>query len=145
LLITEPALQKIINNYTREAGVRDLQRQIATISRASAEKILSATEPVEIKEPDLDELLGPERFQHDVAESIVRPGVVTGLAWTPHGGDILFIESSLMPGKGKMILTGQLGNVMKESAKIALSLVRSRLAPMLPGFDFDKQDVHLHV
>lgn len=145
LVISDSALKSIINGYTREAGVRDLQRQIANVARASAEKILNSDQPVRIEEPDLNELLGPERFQHDVAEKVVPPGVVTGLAWTPHGGDILFIETSLMPGKGKLTLTGQLGDVMKESAKIALSLVRSRLAPMLPSFDFDKQDVHLHV
>ncbi len=145
LIISDEALDRVINHFTREAGVRDLQRQIATIARASAEKILNSTEPIEIQPEHLEDLLGSEKFQYDVAEKVVPPGVVTGLAWTPHGGDILFIETSLMPGKGKLILTGQLGDVMKESAKIALSLVRSRLAPLLQGFDFDKQDVHLHV
>ncbi len=145
LQITDAALNKIINNYTREAGVRDLQRQLATLARANAEKVLESEGPVVIDEKDLYEALGPERFQHEVAEKSVIPGVVTGLAWTPQGGEILFIESTLMPGKGNLTLTGQLGDVMKESARIALSLVRSRLAPYLPGFDFDKQDVHLHV
>lgn len=146
LIISDSALKSIVNNYTREAGVRDLQRQIAGVARASAEQVLrSEQHPVRVETSDLKELLGSERFQHEVAEKVVAPGVVTGLAWTPHGGDILFIETSLMPGKGKLILTGQLGEVMKESAKIALSLVRSRLAPMLPSFDFDKQDIHLHV
>src|SRR5690606_32033521 len=124
---------------TREAGVRDLQRQLATLARANAEKVLESEGPVVIDEKDLYEALGPERFQHEVAEKSVIPGVVTGLAWTPQGGEILFIESTLMPGKGNLTLTGQLGDVMKESARIALSLVRSRLAPYLPGFDFDKQ------
>lgn len=146
LQITDAALMKLITHYTRESGVRDLQRQIAAVARASAERVISSQEePVVIDEIQLEDVLGPERFVHEVAESQVPPGVVTGLAWTPQGGDILFIESTLMPGKGQLMLTGQLGEVMKESAQIALSLVRSRLSTILPGFDFDKQDIHVHV
>ena len=150
LAISDEALLKTITHYTREAGVRELQRSIATICRASTEKVLARLEkpaelPVRVEVADLDELLGPERFSHELAERIAPPGVVTGLAWTPHGGEILFIESSLMPGTGKLTLTGQLGEVMKESAQIALSLVRAKLPEILPGFEFDRKDLHIHV
>jgi ATP-dependent Lon protease len=147
LEISDEALLKVINDYTREAGVRNLQRKIADICRASTERVLTdkAELPVRIPAADLDEILGPERFVHEVAERIAPPGVVTGLAWTPVGGEILFVESSLMPGSGRLILTGQLGDVMKESAQIALSLVRSRLPLVTGSGDLDKRDVHIHV
>jgi ATP-dependent Lon protease len=93
----------------------------------------------------LEEILGPEKYLHEVAERVAPAGVVTGLAWTPQGGEILFVEASLMPGGGKLILTGQLGEVMKESAQIALSLVRSNLPWLVPGFEYDKKDIHIHV
>jgi ATP-dependent Lon protease len=144
LSISDEALLRVIAHYTREAGVRELQRKIAEIVRASTSTVLAGGRArVEVK--DLDEVLGPERFVHEVANGIVPPGVVTGLAWTPVGGDILFVEAELMPGNGKLTITGQLGDVMKESAQIALSLVRSRMGAQVPNFDFAKNDLHLHV
>lgn len=145
LEIGEETLLRVITHYTREAGVRDLERKIAALIRGSTEKILSQPNKVVISPQDLEELLGVERFEHEMAGRAALPGVVTGLAWTPQGGDILFIESSLMPGCGKLILTGQLGDVMKESAQIALSLVRSQLPLMAAAIDFEKKDIHLHV
>lgn len=145
--ITDAALAKMISSYTREAGVRDLQRRIAAVCRASTEKVLNPNTPlpVVVGEKDLADLLGREKFTFDVAEMMAPAGVVTGLAWTPMGGDILFIESSMMPGSGKLTLTGQLGEVMKESAQIALSLVRSHLAAAVAGYEFEKNDIHVHV
>lgn len=147
LTILDDTLLKVINDYTREAGVRNLQRKLATICRASTEKVLApdAILPIKTQISDLDEMLGPERYQYEKAEREVPPGVVTGLAWTPVGGEILFIESSLMPGSGRLILTGQLGEVMKESAQIALSLVRSRLPLAVGVGEVDKRDIHIHV
>lgn len=98
-----------------------------------------------ISEKDLDEIFGAERFSSDMIESVLPPGVVTGLAWTPVGGDILFIESAQMKGTGQLLLTGQLGEVMQESAKIALSLLKSRLPLQDPLLDFSKKDIHVHV
>jgi ATP-dependent Lon protease len=147
LVRPDETLLKVIHAYTREAGVRDLKRKLATLCRAMAEKVLApeAVLPLTFELDALEEVLGGERYVHEVAERISPPGVVTGLAWTPQGGEILFIEANLMPGKGGLTLTGQLGDVMKESAQIALSLVRSRLAPVIPGFQFDQMDLHLHV
>jgi ATP-dependent Lon protease len=144
LAVSDEALLRVIAHYTREAGVRELQRKIAEIVRANTEKVI-ASGAARVEARDLEEILGPERFLHEVAERLVPAGVVTGLAWTPMGGDILFVEAELMPGNGKLTITGQLGEVMKESAQIALSLVRSRLGTFLPGFDFGKNDLHLHV
>lgn len=145
--ISDEALLRVISHYTREAGVRELQRMIGSIHRASAIKILQpdVKTPVKVELADLDEMLGPERYMHEVAERLTPPGVVTGLAWTPQGGDILFIEAGLMPGGGQLTLTGQLGDVMKESAQIALSLVRSRLPELVPGFEYKTTDIHIHV
>ena len=149
LEISDEALMRLITHYTREAGVRELQRGVAALCRSSTEKVLDAEKtdrkkiPVRIELADLDEMLGPERFFHEVAEHIAPPGVVTGLAWTPQGGEILFIEGSLMPGSGKLTLTGQLGDVMKESIQIAMSLVRSQLPTL--AFEYEKKDVHIHV
>jgi len=146
LEITDGALHHVISHYTREAGVRELQRKIAGLCRAAAEKVLrSADEAVVIDTKDLEEILGPERYTAEVAENAAAAGVVTGLAWTPVGGDILFIESTRMPGNGHLMITGQLGDVMKESAQIALSLLRSRLPLINPLVDFSKQDIHVHV
>lgn len=148
LAISDEALNETITGYTREAGVRELERAIAAICRASSEKILSAKPgelPVRVEREDLDEILGPQKFQHEVAEKAAAPGVVTGLAWTPMGGEILFIETTFMPGSGQLTLTGQLGDVMKESAQIALSLVRSRLPQLAPDLEYKKQDLHVHV
>lgn len=146
LSISDEVLLKLIQGWTREAGVRNLQRMLGNLCRAMAEKVLSAKErPVRIELADLEDVLGPERFVFEVAEKINPPGVVTGLAWTPVGGEILFIEANSMPGKGQLIVTGQLGDVMKESTQIALSLVRSRLSHLIPSFEFDKKDIHIHV
>jgi ATP-dependent Lon protease len=148
LTIADEALLRVIHAYTREAGVRDLQRKLANLCRAMAERVLAGkdtTLPVKIEIADLEEVLGNERFVHEVAERLNPPGVATGLAWTPQGGEILFIEANLMPGKGNLILTGQLGDVMKESTQIALSLVRSRLAHVIPDFHFERNDIHVHV
>jgi ATP-dependent Lon protease len=147
LAIEDAALIKVISAYTREAGVRDLQRRIAAICRWGAERVVrpGAELPVKVSARELDEILGPEPFTHETASRELPPGVATGLAWTPQGGEILFVEAAVMPGAGRITLTGQLGEVMKESAQLALSLVRSRLAPLLPAFDFAKTDVHLHV
>ena len=148
LVISDEALLRVIHAYTREAGVRDLQRKLANLCRAMAERVLAGKEtalPVRIALSDLEEVLGTERFVHEIAERLNPPGVATGLAWTPQGGEILFIEANLMPGKGNLILTGQLGEVMKESTQIALSLVRSRLAHVIPDFHFERNDIHVHV
>jgi ATP-dependent Lon protease len=147
LKISNEALLKMVTSYTREAGVRDLQRKIAAVCRASTEKVLSndSGSPVVVEAANLVDILGREKFSFDVAEMMAPAGVVTGLAWTPMGGDILFIESSLMPGSGKLTLTGQLGDVMKESVQIALSLVRSHLVALSPKFAFESSDIHVHV
>src|SRR5690349_3594571 len=131
---TDEALRSIIRDYTREAGVRQLEREIGTALRNVAMKIAegSATQ-VTIAPEDLHEMLGPRRFENEVAMRTSVPGVATGLAWTPTGGDILFIEATRVPGRGNLILTGQLGDVMKESAQAALTLAKAR-APDL-GID----------
>nr|BFD59767.1 endopeptidase La [Bdellovibrio sp. CKG001] len=146
LRITDEALTKLLTHYTREAGVRDLQRKIATICKHMSLKIVQAAAlPLMVEEKDLEEIFGAERFSADMIGSLLPPGVVTGLAWTPVGGDILFIESAQMPGQGQLLLTGQLGEVMQESAKIALSLLKSRLPILNPLLDFSKKDIHVHV
>ena len=125
--IENEALRQIINGYTREAGVRSLEREIGKVFRHVAVRIAEAPgEPVTVKASDLIEILGQPRFENEVAMRTSVPGVATGLAWTPVGGDILFIEAARAPGKGSLILTGQLGDVMRESAQAALSLVKSR-------------------
>jgi len=140
-------LAAIIRDYTREAGVRNLEREIGSVLRHAAVKIAEGTPaPVRIEVPQLAEILGPAKFEAELASRTSLPGVATGLAWTPVGGDILFIEASRTPGSGKLILTGQLGDVMKESAQAALTLVKSQAASL--GIDaalFDKSDVHVHV
>jgi ATP-dependent Lon protease len=145
--ITDAALAAVIRDYTREAGVRNLERAIGGIFRHAAMRFAEgATEPVRIDVDDLAESLGPRRFESEVAMRTSIPGVATGLAWTPAGGDILFIEATRTPGAGRLILTGQLGDVMKESAQAALSLVKSRARPL--GIDeeiFAKSDIHVHV
>ena len=147
LQVDDEAMKDVIENYTREAGVRQLKRQLAKVARVSAEKIISGKEdlPYTVKKEMLKDILGHEIRHHDQITSYNPPGVVTGMAWTPVGGDILFIEGAMMEGKGQMTLTGQLGDVMKESARIAQSLIRSRLALNLEGINFDKYDMHIHV
>ncbi len=143
--ISDAAMLKIISHYTREAGVRDLQRKIGEVCRSKCEAVLSATGKVKVDVLDLDEIFGPERYTFEVTDQVSQPGVVTGLAWTPVGGDILFIESALVPGRGELILTGQLGDVMKESAQIAKSLIKARLISLAPTFDFNRYDIHIHL
>lgn len=147
LQINDDALNMVITKYTREAGVRGLTKQLAKIVRVAAERIVSesVSTPYRVVEDMLKDVLGRQKVRLDKALQEKIPGVITGLAWTPVGGDILFIESSFMPGKGDLILTGQLGDVMKESARIALSLIRSRLAHLVSHFDFSKNDIHIHV
>ena len=145
--ITEDAIRVIIRDYTREAGVRNLERLIGAACRHAAMRIAEgAAERVRIDAAALPAILGPRRFENEVAMRTSVPGVATGLAWTPTGGDILFIEATRVSGRGKLILTGQLGEVMKESAQAALTLVKARAT--LLGINsalFDKSDVHIHV
>jgi ATP-dependent Lon protease len=147
LQIEDDALKVIIEKYTREAGVRGLKKQLARTARFVSEKIVSgiADIPYVVKKDMLTGILGKELIRQEEVRKENLPGVVTGLAWTPVGGDILFIEGTFMPGSGKLTLTGQLGDVMKESAKIALSLVRSRLANTANSFNFTSSDIHIHV
>ena len=147
LQFEDETLKTMIEKYTREAGVRGLKRQLAAVARIVSEKIIEGQVelPYLIKEDMLFDILGHEVASHDRVNKINPPGVVTGLAWTPVGGDILFIEGIMMPGKGELILTGQLGDVMKESAKISQSLIRSRLAFIQKGLEFNKYDLHIHV
>lgn len=147
LQIEDDALKAIIDKYTREAGVRGIKKQLAAIARHATEKIVvdEVELPYLVKEEMLFDILGPEISTYDKVKKSNPPGVVTGLAWTPVGGDILFIESAFMPGKGELILTGQLGEVMKESAKISQSLIRSRLVLRLKDIGFDKHDLHIHI
>ncbi|TVR81020.1 MAG: endopeptidase La [Rhodospirillales bacterium] len=145
--ISEDALRAIIRDYTREAGCRNLEREIGGVFRRVAMRIAEGeTGTVHIDSEDLPAILGPRRFENEVAMRTSVPGVATGLAWTPTGGDILFIEATRIPGTGKLILTGHLGDVMKESAQAALSLVKSRAGAL--GVDpelFEKSDIHVHV
>ncbi len=139
--ISEETIRTIISDYTREAGVRNLEREIGSVLRNIAMRIAEGTKDKIVVEPkDLHAILGARRFENEVAQRPSVPGVATGLAWTPVGGDILFIEASRVPGTGKLILTGQLGDVMKESAQAALTLAKTFL-----GDAFDKIDVHVHV
>jgi ATP-dependent Lon protease len=147
LTVTNDAVHEIISSYTREAGVRNLEREIATICRAVAKQVSEGrTDPVTITAEGLRPLLGPVKFFSEVAERTAQPGVATGLAWTPAGGEIIFVEATKMPGKGNLILTGHLGEVMKESAQAALSTIRSRSRELDLAEDFFlKQDIHIHV
>jgi ATP-dependent Lon protease len=147
LQIDDEALKTIIEKYTREAGVRGIKRQLSAVARVASEKIVvgKVDLPYIVKADMLYDILGHELTQYHRAGKNNPPGVVTGLAWTPVGGDILFIEGAFMPGTGKLTLTGQLGDVMKESAKISQTLIRSRLAFNMKNADFDKKDLHIHV
>jgi ATP-dependent Lon protease len=142
-------LRRLINDYTHEAGVRQLEREIASLARKAARKIISANgnaAPLVIKDKELPDYLGQPQFQPDKAEKITEFGIAMGLAWTPVGGEILFIEATRMPGKGKLMLTGSLGEVMKESAQTALSYLRSQAKLMhIQPDDFDRYDIHVHV
>jgi ATP-dependent Lon protease len=145
--ITDEALNTLIGGYTRESGVRNLEREIGSLLRRAAVRIAEGKDKaVSFDAEDVTRVLGPSRFENEVAQRTAVPGVATGLAWTPVGGDILFVESARMPGHGKLILTGQLGDVMKESAQAALSLVKAQATEL--GIDpklLDKSDIHVHV
>lgn len=150
LNINKAALTAIIHGYTREAGVRNLERKIAQVCRVTAKKLLSEELPqdktVKVTAKNLVDFLGKPKFKDDKADEAAQVGTVTGLAWTSVGGDTLTIEVTTMPGKGEMILTGNLGDVMKESARIALSYVRSVASEYgTPDDFFSKNDIHIHI
>jgi ATP-dependent Lon protease len=146
-IISDDAVRSIIHDYTREAGVRNLEREIGSVFRYAALRIAEGTvQQVRVDVDDLPAILGPKKFESEVAMRTSLPGVATGLAWTPVGGDILFIEASRTPGGGRLILTGQLGDVMKESAQAALTLVKARSADLGLGQEaLEKSDIHVHV
>ncbi|HEY8494079.1 MAG TPA: endopeptidase La [Myxococcota bacterium] len=146
--IPDDTLRVLIRSYTREAGVRNLEREIASLCRKVARRIAEEGEtgPIRIAPEDVPNLLGPVRFEPELAERAGRPGVAVGLAWTPAGGDILFIEATRMPGQGKLALTGSLGDVMRESVEAARSWLRTQAASF--GIDpavFERSDIHVHV
>ena len=143
--IEDDALRAIIEDYTAEAGVRGLKKRIEELGRVVSEKIVmgEAEGQVVIRKEDLEDMLGKKVSHHDVILKDNPPGVVTGLAWTPVGGEILFIEATDMPGSGQIVLTGQLGDVMKESARISISLLKSRLP--VNAINFSERDIHIHV
>lgn len=145
--LTANALKLIIEGYTKEAGCRNLEREIGAVFRHAAVRIAAGeTQKLKIDAADLHGILGARKFESELALRTSVPGVATGLAWTPVGGDILFVEATRTPGKGNLILTGQLGDVMKESAQAAFTLIKSRHEPL--GIEkeiFEKNDVHIHV
>ena len=148
--ITDSALRAIIEEYTREAGVRNLEREIGTICRKLARDVAEgmAKDRVRISAKRARELLGKRRFFAEQRRRTKDPGVSTGLAWTPAGGEVLFVEATAMPGSGKLTITGQLGEVMRESAQAALSYVRrnlDKIAPEMPEDWFETHDIHIHV
>jgi ATP-dependent Lon protease len=151
LTFTDAAIMSIVGSYTREAGVRQLDREVGRLSRSVALDVAKAKETdtivaVKVDEGDVAKYLGKPKFRSDVAERVSAPGVATGLAWTPVGGDILFIETSRMKGKGRLEITGQLGDVMKESARAALTYVKSHAEELgVSVFDLEEQDLHIHV
>jgi ATP-dependent Lon protease len=139
--VPEDSIRAIIAGYTREAGVRTLEREIGAVLRNAAMRIAEGhSGTIKIGPEELHAILGARKFENESAQRVSVPGVATGLAWTPVGGDILFIEASKVPGTGKLILTGQLGDVMKESAQAALTLARNFLGEAL-----EKTDLHIHV
>jgi ATP-dependent Lon protease len=143
----EDALRHIIRDYTREAGVRALEREIGRVLRSAAVRFAEGeTAKARITADELIEVLGPPRFENEVAMRTSVPGVATGLAWTPVGGDILFIEATRVPGKGNLLLTGQLGEVMRESAQAAFSIVKNRATSLgVDAATFANSDIHIHV
>jgi ATP-dependent Lon protease len=150
IAFTDPGLQAIISDYTREAGVRQLEREIGSVTRKVARQVAegTATRKVTITVPRVRDLLGKPRFHAETRRRTARPGVATGLAWTPVGGEILFVEATAMEGSGRLTITGQLGEVMRESAQAALSYVRANRAEVvgdLPAGWFAEHDLHVHV
>jgi ATP-dependent Lon protease len=145
--ITKGAIKLVIAGYTREAGVRNLERELASLCRSIASQIAAGdTKYSQITVKDVHKFLGPLRINNEASARVAKPGVAMGLAWTPTGGDMLFIEATAMKGKGGLLLTGQLGDVMKESAQAALSFIRSNAARLkIPEDFFEKNDLHIHV
>jgi len=147
IIFTDDGIREIIKSYTREAGVRQLERELGAICRSVATRVADGLkETITVNQESLDAYLGPQKFFNEIALRTSLPGVATGLAWTPFGGDILFVEATKMAGDGKLLLTGQLGDVMKESAHAALSLVKARAGTV--GIDpdiFRKNDLHIHI
>jgi ATP-dependent Lon protease len=145
--LDEAAIHALIRDYTREAGVRNLEREIGNVFRHVAMRVAEGEQgTIAIGENDLAAILGPRQFESELAMRTALPGVATGLAWTPVGGDILFIEASRTPGHGKLILTGKLGDIMKESAQAAYTLVKAQCGELgIDPVSFDKNDVHVHV
>jgi len=147
LVVDDDGIKRIIQDYTREAGVRSLEREIGTVARKTARQISEgAKPPIQVTAELIPQFLGRRRFYNDLAERIDRPGIATGLAWTPAGGEVLFVEAAMIPGKEHLILTGMLGDVMRESAQAALSFVRSSAARL--GIDpkaFEGKTIHVHV
>ncbi|MCK4591058.1 MAG: endopeptidase La, partial [Candidatus Latescibacteria bacterium] len=143
----DETLKKIIRNYTREAGLRNFEREIANICRKIARNVAEGKRITrKITEKGIEQFLGPIKFTSEVAERTSEPGVATGVAWTPAGGEILFIESTKMKGKKGLTLTGQLGDVMKESAQTALSYIRTNAGKLkIPENFFDQYDLHIHI
>jgi ATP-dependent Lon protease len=147
LSFTDEAILKVVREYTREAGLRNLERELANVLRRSAKQVAEGKTAVKVIDPArVRELLGPEKFEFERALRLEQPGACLGLAWTPVGGEVLTVEASLMPGSKQLILTGQLGDVMKESAQAGLSYVRSHTVAL--GIDpefFEKSDIHVHL
>ena len=146
--LPDDTLRGIIRGYTREAGVRNLEREIGAVCRKLARRVAEGAQdgPVVVEASDLADLLGPVRFESEVAERSGQPGVAVGLAWTPAGGDILFVESTAMAGRGELKLTGSLGDVMRESAEAARSWLRSSSDTLgIDGQSFESRDLHVHV
>ena len=147
--IPDATLRRVIHDYTREAGVRQLEREIAALSRKATRKIISQNgkaATVKLDADNLKDFLGHAPFIAETAEKITEYGIATGLAWTPVGGDVLFIEATRMRGRGQLILTGSLGEVMKESAQTAMSYLRSQAKKLnLDLDDYGKFDFHIHV
>ena len=149
--LKDEAVLGIIRNYTREAGLRNLERELGTVCRRAVRQLAEGKADAAVVTADrLYDYLGPRRFRYEIAEEGDEVGVATGLAWTPTGGDVIFVEATLVPGKGNLILTGKLGDVMQESAKAALTHVRSLSTRKRPGLDipadfYERHDVHIHV
>ena len=147
MIFTDDAIREIIHGYTREAGVRQLERELGAVCRSVATRVAEGSkETITVTQASLHGYLGPQKFFNEIALRTSLPGVATGLAWTPFGGDILFVEATKMAGDGKLILTGQLGEVMKESAQAALSLVKSRAETLAIDPEiFRRNDLHIHI